>query len=117
MNFIWPQQGSSSGDIHWDPTFGAWNIVQCRPDTQIRLDLTEPNANGVIIAVDIFLLEENKKHTLFTFRNKGTLARGFTVEIHDDQSVKLWRNDGSGTWVNSVTSAIPLTLSKSNFFS
>ena len=95
----------------------AWNIVQCRSNTQLRLDLTEPNANGVIIAIDIFLLEENRKHTLFSFRNKGTLARGFTMEIFDDSYVRLWRNTGNaGSWDNPVTSAIPLNLSKSNPF-
>ena len=85
--------------------------MQCRPNTQIRLDLTEPNANGVIVAADILLLE-SRKHTFFSFRDKGTLARGFTVEIFYDHFVQLWRNDGG--WAGQFTSGTALTLSKYN---
>ena len=114
LNFIWSQQkGTSSGDTIANPAFVAWNIVQCRNGTQLRLDLTEPNANGVIVAADIFLFEENLKQTFFSFRNKGNLAMGFTVEIFNSNTVKLWRDIGGG-WENPVTSANPLTLSKSN---
>ena len=104
-------QGESSEDTNWDPTFVPWNIVQCRPNTQLRLDLTEPNANGVIVAADIFLLE-SRKHILFSFRNKGTLARGFTVETFYDYSVQLWRNDGG--WAGQLISTTPLNPSKFN---
>ena len=111
INFLWLQQGSSSGDADWDPDFGAWNIVQCKDGTQLRLDLTESNANGVIVAADI-LLRESRKHTLFSFRNKGTLARGFTVEVFYDYSVQLWRNDGG--WTRQFTSSTTLNPSKFN---
>ena len=113
INFILSQLGTSSGDTIADPTFVPWNIVQCRLNTQIILDLTESNANGVIVAADIFVLE-SRKHTIFSFRNKGTLDRGFTVEIHLDYTVQVWRNDGG--WTNPVTSAIPLNLGKFNPF-
>ena len=112
INFIWSQQGSSSADTIADPAFVAWNIVQCRPNTQIRLDLTEPNANGVVVAADVFLVEESREHIFFSFRNKGTLALGFKVEIHTDKHVKLWRKVGPA-WVNHVTSTTTLNLSKS----
>ena len=95
---------------------GAWNIVQCRPDTQIRLDLTESNANGVVAAADILLVEADWKHTLFSFRNKGTLARGFTVEINYDHSVQLWRDTGNEIWENPLTTVEKLNLSKSNSY-
>ena len=91
-------------------------MVQCRPNTQLRLDLTEPNANGVIVAADIFVLEGGREHTLFSFRNKETLARGFAVEIYTDNYVKLMRNIGGGSWDNPVTSATSLNLSKSHPF-
>ena len=89
--------------------------MQCRLNTQLRLDLTEPNANGVIVAVDIFVWEANRKHTLFSFRKKGTLAKVFTVEIYPDNTVQVWRNVG-GTWMIPIISAIPLNLSRSNLF-
>ena len=116
LNFIWEHQGSSTADTTWDPTFVSWNIVQCRPDTQIRVDLMEPNANSVIIAADIYLVEENWKHTLFAFRNKGNLAKGFLVEIHYSYTVKLQQHTGGGVWVNSVTSTAALTPSTISFF-
>ena len=90
--------------------------MQCRPSTQIRLDLTEANANGVVVAADIYLLE-SRKHTFFSFRNKGTLAQGFRLEIFPDYSVQLWRDPGSGSWMNPVTMAEKLYPSKSNPYS
>ena len=114
INFLWLQQGSSSGDANWDPDFGAWNIVQCKDGTQLRLDLTEANANGAIVAADI-LLRESRTHTLFAFRNQGTLDREFTVEISESNYVEIWRYTDSGSW-ESVISANPLNLSKSNPF-
>ena len=90
--------------------------MQCRPNTQLRLDLTEPNANGVIVVADILLVEVGWKHTLFSFRDKGTLARGFTVEIRHDNSVQLWRDPGSGSWENPVGTTEKLNPSKYNLF-
>ena len=113
INFIRSQQGSSTGDTIADPAFVAWNIVQCRDDTQLRLDLTEPNANGVIVAADIFLFGV-QEHTLFAIRNKENRAMGFTVEIYIDYHVQLWRNYGG--WKKPVTSTAALTPSKSNLF-
>ena len=89
--------------------------MQCRSSTQIRLDLTEANANGVVVMADIYLLE-SRKHTFFSFRNKGTLALGFAVEIHYDHSVQLWRNPGSGSWENPIITTEKLNLSNSNIF-
>ena len=88
--------------------------MQCRPSTQLRLDLTESNANGLVIAFDIFVLE-SQKHTLFSFRNKGNLAMGFTLEIFYDYSVQLWQDTGGGSWENPITTTTTLTPSKSNF--
>ena len=90
--------------------------MQCRPNTQLRLDLTEPNANGVIVVADILLVEVGWKHTLFSFRDKGTLARGFTVEIGYDNSVQLWLDPGSGSWENPVGTTEKLNPSKYNLF-
>ena len=89
-------------------------MVQCRPNTQLRLDLTNPNSNGAVVAFDIFVLEGGREHTLFSFRNQGTLARGFTVRVSENNYVKIWRDSGAG-W-ESVASANPLNLSKSNLF-
>ena len=116
INFILSHQGSSKADTTWDPTFVAWNIVQCRPGTQIRLDLTEPNANGVVVAADIFLVEDNWKHTIFSFQNKETLERGFAVEIDNDYSVRLWRGPIGGSWENPLVTAAKLNLSNSYLF-
>ena len=91
-----------------------WNIVQCRPSTQIRQDLTEQNANGVVAAADIFLLE-SRRQIFFSFRNKGNLAMGFVVEIFPDYSMQIWRNAGFG-WQNPVGTVAKLNLSKSHAY-
>ena len=109
------QQGSSSGDTTWDPTFVPWNIVQCRDGTQLRLDLTEPNANGVIIMADIYLLDNTQDHIFFTFRNKGNLAMGFKVEIDTARNIKMSRSI-AGSWGSPLYCTNPLTLSKFNLF-
>ena len=116
INFDLSHQGSSTGNTTWDPTFVSWNIVECRPDTQIRLDLAEPNADGVVVAADIFPVVAGWKHTIFSFRNKGTRARGFTVEVDHDYSVRLWRDLGDGGWDNPVITPAKLNLSKSSLF-
>ena len=115
-NFISSQQkGTSSGDTIADPTFVAWNIAQCRDGTQLRLDLTEPNANGVVIAADIYVLG-SQKHTFFSFRNKGNLAVGFTVEMFTDYTVRLYRDPVNGTWANQAQTTAKLNSSKFDLF-
>ena len=70
----------------------------------------------MVVAADFFLVEDNWKHTFFSFRNKGNLAVGFTVEMFTDYTVRLYRDPVSGTWANQAQTTAKLNSSKFDLF-
>ena len=95
----------SASDIDHDPTLGPWNILQCRSNTQLILQLSEQNANGVVVALDIFPISGGTyPQTIFAFRNSVSLAVSFTVELESDLRIKVWRfSTGWNLIVNPAT--------------
>ena len=104
----------SSSDTDHDPALGAWNTVQCRSNTYLILPLNEQNANGVVVAVDIFPISGGTyPQLIFALRNSVNLAVTLTFELGEDLQPNIWQN--LTEWKRRVTPTAALT--NSNLFS
>ena len=72
----------SSSNTDFDPTLGPWNILQYRSDTLLRLPTGEQNANGVVVAFDIYPYSGGTyPQTIFCFQNSGNIGVSFIIQI------------------------------------
>ena len=84
--------------------------MQCRSNNFLIFPLNEQNANGVVVALDIFLISGGTyPQTIFSFRSSATLDGLLTIELSSDLKVSIFRF--ASYWFKKVTSADALTLS------
>lgn len=82
--------------------------MQCRTDTHLILPLGEQNANGAVVAFDIFPISGGTyPQSLFAFGNSANLALTLTVELEDSRLVYVWQHLPG--WTHIATSAVTLT--------
>lgn len=102
LTFI-PQQGLSSNDNNKDPNLGPWNVLQCRNNVYLSLPLGELNANGIVVAFDIYPYTGANVQTILSFRNTQNLKVPFTIELMGNLWVAAWRY-GTPAWKNAANS-------------
>ena len=102
----------SSSDTNYDPTFGPWNVLQCRSNTHLILPLNEQNANGVVVAVDIFPISGGTyPQLIFALRNSVNLAVTLTFELESGLRIKVsWYSAGWNVIANPATALTNSTL-------
>ena len=106
--------GSSTSVDSYDPTFGAWNVLNCRTGGNfVLLPLSQPNAHGLIVAVDIYPYSGvSSAQTIFAIRNSANSLMSFTVEIKSDRYVYAFQVNNGGSWIQRFVS--PRALTNSN---
>ena len=98
----------STSDTYDDPTLGPWNTLQCRTNTHLIFPLGEQNANGVVVAVNIFPISGGTyPQAIFALRNNVNFALTLTFELASDLRLKIWQN--SPGWNLRVDTATTLT--------
>ena len=103
--------GSSTSVDSYDPTFGAWNVLNCRTGGNfVLLPLSQPNAHGLIVAVDIYPRSGGSyPQTIFAIRNSANSAISFTVEFGSNMYVYAYQVDNGGYWNLRFSSLTALT--------
>ena len=100
----------NSADNSNDPNVGPWHLLQCRANSHLRLPLTDLNANGIVVAFDIYPYSDGAyPQTILSFRNSQNFAVPFTIELMNDLQVRAWRYDNP--WQNVVSSGNIITNS------
>ena len=89
----------SSSDTNFDPALGPWNMVQCRENTILFVPTGEQNANGVVVALDLYLnsVVGTGPRAIFTLRNSANLAISFTAQFNADREVHIWYGTSNST--------------------
>ena len=86
--------------------------MECRTNTQLIFPLGEQNANGVVIAFDIFPISGGESiQGLFAFRNSASNTVTIHAQLASDRRVNVWYNSAgaSHAWNNIITSTGALT--------
>ena len=111
QNLVVGVSTSPGGD---DPNFGPWNTVHCRNNKALTLQIGGQNANGIVIAVDIYYTGPmSSDQTIFAIRNRVIPKNVFTVEISPSSAVTVWSYKASWTmWYGSTTLAAGKNLLK-----
>ena len=105
--FLLQTIGTSISDTLNDPTMGAWNMLSCRITSLLTLGLTEQNANGVVLGVDLYAYADpSASQTIFAFRDTANLDMELSLEVWTNGLIYGWTCCyGTGSMQRFVTSA------------
>jgi hypothetical protein len=101
--------GNSTADTTWDPAFGPYNVLYCRPGTYLSFSTEETNANGIVVAMNIkFYSGFSGMENLFSIRDSTNHFESLAVELNTTSSqIQIGQQFSNGTWIYVLnTSAI-----------
>ena len=109
-------KGVSPNDMTNDPDLGPWNSLQCRQNTILGLTIPESNANGIVVAADIFPFPTTTgpPQTIFSIRNRVNENMVFTVAIQPSGFIDVSKFTTTWQTLFSSTQALDTSILGSN---
>ena len=99
-----------------DPVLSVNNLLQCRADSILSLNVGGSAPNGAVFAMDIFPHPDGPPtQTIFSIRDGSTNSVSFAAELSDSTSeITFYRKDSSGSLV--AVASPTLALAKGKFY-
>jgi len=93
--------GQSTSVTTWDPVFGPYNVLYCRPGTYLSFTTGESNVNGLVVAMNIYFYSGfSGTENLFSIRDGGNSHfESFAAELNTTTSqIQIGQQFSNGTW-------------------
>ncbi len=93
--------GESTSFTSWNPAFGPYNVLYCRPGTYLSFSTGVSNVNGLVVAMNIYIYSGfSGTENLFSIRDGGnTHFESLAAELNTTSSqIQIGQQFLNGTW-------------------